>query len=348
MMPRTTTASPLANAAHDTQGRLTARVVFALGRDGIEPDLTSGIVRGDAGLLTELTNAGQYALSRQLTENPRLLNIDGEARRLVVGCEVRGKGWSSALELAVEQVLRDTLAFQAHLPASVGASARLDQEKVSILCSLGLNEVWSNKCVDELSDMSYYVGIRTWSKTVGVVEEATKRGKLADCSGTEVWVPDPTELANWNHLTTNLLASLSADPRELLAQLIFLQTPVREVVIRTLQPAVRHLLQENPPPTTAEKKALAKQLNQVLSTLGLAVRHPETGQACSVAGIGGSRAGYFVLQTRRATRPTSGDRDHTAPARQRQVVLNDQVPPLELIEGPRQERFADHSVPGRK
>jgi hypothetical protein len=133
----------------------------------------------------------------------------------------------------------------------------------------------------------------------------------------------------------------------LLDELDKLQTPVRDVVIRKLQPVVRQLIQVNPPGSVAGKQAIAKRFNNILSQLGLAVRHPHTGQACSIAAVGGSKAGYFVLQAKRMNLPAVSSKAGHKASRSH-LLLNETVPPIELIEAPRQERFADRNIPGRK
>ena len=99
----------------------------------------------------------------------------------------------------------------------------------------------------------------------------------------------------------------------------------RRGLIGYLEPAFRELLQTNPPGGYAGRLALVKELNSLLRELGLAVRHPITKRPCSLMGDP-----YRIrLQSKDRTSPSSSS--------------TTSLPPLELMEAPRQEKLSSRS-----
>jgi hypothetical protein len=232
------------------------------------------------------------------------------------------------------------------IPALIAA---LNDESPAVVehAVLALRETQSKHSGDKQFTKSnvYDNVISIWREICRVSEESKLESDGNAKKGREVATQD-IEAHRARHLE-EFLKSLSDVPDELLEELARLQTPVRNAFIQKLQPAIRTMIQVNPPESVAGKQALAKRLNIILAQLGLAVRHPHTSQACSISAVGGSKAGYFVLQAKRMNPPTVSSKSAPKASRSH-LLLNETVPPIELIEAPRQERFSDRNLPGRK
>jgi hypothetical protein len=330
-MPKTSREAGRQTSPPASADRLEARAVYALDLVHIEPDLTApGVDTGDAGLQTELTNDSYYFLTRVLTPEQRQTLLDRGIRRLIAGCRTTGKGWRSALQLGIERLLRDSVAFQMSLPGDAGCGGRVDQEQISVLCGWAIDNLQANLLLDKLYQLDYYEGIRLWSSVAIVSGEGPENG------AEQVRRED-----EWMRLSTELFARLSPEPDQCLSDLTTLETCLRKAAIVRLTPVVRQLLQVAPPPTLEEKRAVSSRLNRVLAELGLAIKDPTTGRPCSVA-VAPDRgaSGYFRLQ---AKKMDATNRPATEEARgnfQRQSAITTKLPPLELMEAPRQERLA--------
>jgi hypothetical protein len=334
--------------SHEKQVRRETRVAFLLGRDDIEKDYTVTWPDYTVGPSHTATgdNSDEFKLMIHLSDvildffeskrKERLKELSDRATRLVVHYVSHYDDASIPLELSVGRLLGDVEIYQRFLPGELWCGGRLDRGPVTVICVLAADYTRANQTIAILSKSDYYPGIRLWSKEV--VDEKVEGGGIARTS---------QEQYTQAKLLEQFFDSLSDIPEKLLDELDQLQTPVREVAIRKLQPVVRQLTQVNPSESVAGKQVIAKRLNNILSQLGLAVRHPHTGQACSIAVVSGSKAGYFVLQAKRMNPPTVSSKVGEKASRSH-LLLNDAVPPIELIEAPRQERFADRNIPGRK
>jgi hypothetical protein len=119
-------------------------------------------------------------------------------------------------------------------------------------------------------------------------------------------------------------ANLPADPSLRLDSLVTLNGKFRLALVGQLQPVVRALLQETPPPDHQGRRTLAHRLNHMLRESGLAILDPKSGQPSAVV----AEPYRLVLQSRAAKdgrRPRSGNIKT--------------LPPLKLVEYTRQEPF---------
>jgi hypothetical protein len=277
-------------------------------------------------LLVELTNTINHVLSKQLQSDRVRDLFDRGVRLLATLSQVSGSGYIKRVELGLDALLNETASLQSSLPLNTWAGGVLERTNVTIACAWCNNDEVSNSFLDFLSKNASYSkrGVGLFRSRHGVVEEV-RIGK------------DDRE--RWKQLSAQLFAPVSTDPQQGLTDLEVLGKVLREAAIDRLTPIFRQLLQTAPPTTLAEKKLVSSRLNQMMGEFGIAIKDPVTGRPSSVAvAPDRSGSGYFRLQAKKLSAPDENETGLAYAPRHSSVTTK--LPPIELMEAPRQERLA--------
>jgi hypothetical protein len=113
----------------------------------------------------------------------------------------------------------------------------------------------------------------------------------------------------------------------------------RQGLARRFEPVLNAYLQTQAPENAGQKKELAQRVSADLKRLGLAIRHPETDQPCTLMTAAGkaNRLGFFLLKPKGARKAVAV-----------RASLSDLLPLQLMPDTPRREPLAEWRARGRK
>ncbi len=343
-MDSPTSPQPLELHSSHIVGVRFAIVAYTFGAGTIEPDLAEPTLdNADSALVVDLTNTSHRFLSHLVPASQVQDLFDRGVKRLTLRCGVSSSRYLKTLQLGMEELLNETVGFQATLPIGTYAGGRFEKGKVTITCAWSENQNAANFFLDFIDKFQSYSkkSVRLFRSTNGVVDEETG-GKDQRPPDKEIGpLPRKEIRGELERLSAELFAQVSADPQQCLTDVETLATSVRAAAIKRLTPIFQQLLQLTPPSTLAEIKAVSSQLNRVMAEIGIAIKDPATGRACSVAvAPDRSGGGYFRLQAKKHSTPIESESEAAKGHASRLSSVTTKLPPLELMEAPRQERLA--------
>lgn len=260
-----------------------------------------------------------------------------QSRWLEVACERQWANWVMSHEKEFTQLVHDTICHQNQYRQGQWLAYRFDQDGATLCCVVGPKRMLVDKMVETLFELDYSAGIRGKILMDMGSDEQTER--KSDDQVTNL--SERHRIEQWKRLSAEMFALVSPEPDKCLVDVQAIETCFRGAAIISLTPVVRQIVQESPPPTLEGKKDAASRLNRVLGELGIAIKEPTTGRPSSVAVAPDRRAGgYFRLQAKKVVVTDVTATDPQQGSVPRLSAVTSKLPPLELIEAPRQERLA--------
>jgi len=289
----------------------------------------------DPKLTRILSRTVHYILNNYFRSTQIKKLIDKNVQSLIIGCNMSGKCWRWSYIYNLGKLIKKTIDSLISDSRS-WIYGRLDSKDVTLFCLPGSKRKFSNNFVEELYKARYDKGLRIILPPVRNVGEEQRseiqpvdqiQMKEGGTKGTNSIIDHSERLKK---ICSELFTYVSLDLNRYNGDISVVMKLFRLAAIERMTPFVRHILQENPPKSLIEKKEVASKLNRVLGELGIAIEEPASKQPCSViASPDRGLGGYFRLQAKRFV-----------PGNVQQTSITEKLPPLELIEAPRQERLA--------